>query len=216
MGEAKRRHDLAVTSLSPSDPRLAEAARIMQLITLQLVHDGREDGFCIAQSIVGGYVLHRLGIPSVIRFGSLLYRVGPDRQRDVLRFCSFNNAGAYRKGSYLYHSWLCAGGCLIDFSTGGFQVAALRARPNLQWAIPKPPTHWIKSEVAVTQAWQPHGAPSLGEVWYGPFQDPEGLRTLTTLIDKQTALFRNALAIVVDDVRQTGLPFTFEMHPLDA
>ncbi len=103
------------------------------------------------RSLIGSYVLFDLGIRADQHFGGLLYRVGPDPKRDVLRFCAPNNVGIYTTGgACAFHSWLDADGYVIDFSVGDWPAMTPRSKDRpcadgLQWTIEQPPSYWVKS-----------------------------------------------------------------------
>jgi hypothetical protein len=74
---------------------------------------------------IGQIVLDQCGISSELKIGAMLYRVGPHRRRDTLRFCQPNNLGGYRDDAYLCgHAWLRVNDDIVDFSTGDWHQDA--------------------------------------------------------------------------------------------
>jgi hypothetical protein len=197
--------------VSPLDRRLLEAARIMQLIDIQYAETLGASGACMIRALVGCYVLLKFGITAQQHFGALLYRVGPDPERDVLRFCAPNNVGIYTtNGPCAFHSWLYADGYVIDFSLGDWLPMTRRKdkdRPcaeRLQWTIEQPPSYWVKRGNKVFGDWKPQGTPDIGKVWYGPMYEPEGEGTIDKALRRQFEHLRKIVPLIVAAVRQDG------------
>jgi hypothetical protein len=199
---------------SPLDRRVLEAARIMRLIDVQFADRPGAGGTCMLRSLIGSYVLFDLGIPADQHFGALLYRVGPDPHRDVLRFCASNNIGIYTTdGPCAFHSWLHADGYVIDFSVGDWPAMTRRSidRPcpeDLQWTVDPAPAFWVKRAKKVIGEWRPDGVPDIGKVWYGPMVEPQGKGTIVTALHKQFEHLRDLIPAVVGKARTLGLPTT--------
>ena len=149
MNRRDRRSEAQRKLNSPSDRRLLEAARIMSLIDVQFADRLGSSGSCMLRALIGSYVLLEVGIRADQHFGALLYRVGPDPERDVLRFCAANNVGIYTTdGPSAFHSWLYADDYVVDFSVGDWPAMTRREvdRPcaeGLQWTIAQPPAYWV-------------------------------------------------------------------------
>jgi hypothetical protein len=45
-------------------------------------------GDCLDRSLTGAAVLTALGLPTTLKLGALLYRVGPDPLRDCITICA--------------------------------------------------------------------------------------------------------------------------------
>jgi hypothetical protein len=214
MGEAKRRSNAIANDSSPLDRRLLEAARIMGLIDIRYADQRGPGGTCMMRGLIGSYVLGELGIRADQHFGGLLYRVGPDPERDVLRLCASNNVGIYTTdGPCAFHSWLYANGYIIDFSVGSWPAMTKRIKDRpcadgLQWTIDQPPSYWVKCASKVRDEWKPQGVPDIGEVWYGPICTPEGEYTIHRVLYRQFEHLKDAVPLVVKKVRRDGTPFT--------
>ena len=211
MNRRERRRAEALSKLkSPLDHRLLAAARIMSLIDVQFADRLGSSGSCMPRALIGSYVLLEVGIRADQHFGALLYRVGPDPERDVLRFCAPNNVGIYTtNGPCAFHSWLHVDGYVIDFSVGDWPAMTRREvdRPcaeGLQWTIAQPPSYWVKRADKVIREWQPQGVPDIGKVWYGPLYAPDGEDAVHKALYKSFERLRDLVPMIVASVREDG------------
>jgi hypothetical protein len=89
---------------------------------------GVDAGTCLARAAIGHAVLHACGLPARLIPGGMLYRCGPHRRRDILRFCLSDNRGGYlHTGNDAYligHVWVEVGDEIADFSVGDWQAEA--------------------------------------------------------------------------------------------
>ena len=211
MNRRERRRAEALSKLkSPLDHRLLAAARIMRLIDVQFADRLGSSGSCMPRALIGSYVLLEVGIRADQHFGALLYRVGPDPERDVLRFCAANNVGIYTTdGPSAFHSWLYADDYVVDFSVGDWPAMTRRDvdRPRaegLQWTIAQPPAYWVKRGDKVIREWQPQGVPDIGKAWYGPLYAPEGEDAVHKALYKSFERLRDLVPMIVASVREDG------------
>lgn len=208
MGESKRKRE-AATINGIDDSRLLEAARIMELIDVQNAGNLGCSGACGFRSLIGSYVLLTLGIRAQLYSGGLIYRVGPDPKRDVIKFCApehIGNLGVYTavEGPCAYHSWLFADGYNIDFSVGNWPAMTRRAedRPcpeGLQWTVDPAPSYWVKR---ADKEWKLHGVPDIGKAWYGPMH--EASDDINVAIYAEREKLQALLPAIVDVVRRDG------------
>jgi len=75
-------------------------------------------GACLWRAHVGQMVLGDCGIESNIVAGSMLFRVGPHRLRDTVRYAMPGKIyyGNRHNGHFMGHVWLRSGDDLVDFS----------------------------------------------------------------------------------------------------
>ena len=88
---------------------------------------GTDSGTCLARAALGNATLIECGLTPRLVAGGMLYRVGPHRRRDTIRFCLPDNRGGYLalmdSTSYLIgHVWNEIGGEIGDFSAGDWQA----------------------------------------------------------------------------------------------
>jgi hypothetical protein len=116
--------------------------------------------------------LEKLGIASVPAVGGLLYRVGPDPERDVVAFAGPDGRGHVIGGSFHGHCWLSAGDDLVDFSASDWRRknagGIRRGGPPVRWVVNPPPFIW---RPATPPALPPRLR--LGVPYYTPWGDPE-------------------------------------------
>ena len=78
-------------------------------------------GLCFYRAIIGKELLRLLGITADLCLGGVVYRAGPDPERDVVSFCGPGNVGQMIDGKLLGHYWLEHGRDIIDFSAGNWR-----------------------------------------------------------------------------------------------
>jgi len=85
MGEAKRRRAMAqhMANSFPDDIKrdIAKTVRSIEW----LLPDRRPAGMCFFRTMSG--TINRLDIPAKPALGGMIYRAGPDEERDVVAFC---------------------------------------------------------------------------------------------------------------------------------
>lgn len=177
MGEAKRRK---ARRAIPKDVR-ADIAKAVRTINVSL-----EGGTCFFRQTVAAAAFYYLGISYERRFGSMLYRAGPDPDWDVVAFCSYYNAGAITPTGFLGHAWIESDEDLIDFTVGDWQwqikgaiavgAAAGEDRNDrpINWTAPPLPAFFWGSVHDFVNPWRQEGQPDLGTAWYGPLGLPKG------------------------------------------
>jgi hypothetical protein len=83
---------------------------------------GVDAGTFLARAAIGHAVLHACGLPARLVPGGMLYRCGPHRRRDTLRFCLPDNRGGYlhtgNDAHLIGHVWVEVGDEIADFSVG--------------------------------------------------------------------------------------------------
>jgi hypothetical protein len=145
---------------------------------------GADWGTCLARAAVGNATLIECGLTPRLLAGGMLYRVGPRRRRDTIRFCLPDNRGGYLdpmdNTSYLIgHVWNEVSGEIADFSADDWQVETDRmyaSETNLddlklgpvEWSLSPPEFIWQPIE-SLKAGWRPCGEPALGQIWYGPW-----------------------------------------------
>jgi hypothetical protein len=151
-------------------------AQIVRLFELTLTESG---GSCLARAAIGHAVLECCGIASQLVAGSMLYRCGPHRYRDTLRFCLPDNRGGYFDGYLTGHVWNAVGDEIADFSAGDWRSEAddlyatatddadLALGP-VEWHVSPPDFIWEPAS-SLMSAWKPSGQPTIGDIWYGPW-----------------------------------------------
>jgi hypothetical protein len=102
---------------------------------------GADGGTCFFRAALGMDFLRRLGIPCGIALGGMVYRAGPDPQRDVVSYCGLGNLGQTIPGTdfWLGHYWVQSGGDVVDFSVGDWRETP----PDddlgpIQWTVDRP------------------------------------------------------------------------------
>jgi hypothetical protein len=77
-------------------------------ITITIAHivrtfefTGSDGGNCLARAVIGHATLRACGLRAKLVAGGLLYRAGPDPQRDTLRFCLSDGRGGFHDDGYL-------------------------------------------------------------------------------------------------------------------
>jgi len=130
MGEAKRRRAMAqhMANSFPDDIKrdIAKTVRSIEW----LLPDRRPAGMCFFRTMSGTITLNRLDIPAKPALGGMIYRAGPDEERDVVAFCGPGNAGTRIGSSFLGHWFIMSGDDIVDFSVGDWK--ALTAPGMLQ------------------------------------------------------------------------------------
>jgi hypothetical protein len=139
-------------------------------------------GNCTIRALFGRTVLQACGLRSAVIPGGMLYRCGPDPQRDTIRFCS---PPPDQRGGYLYggmmvgHIWNELGDDLIDFSAGDWKAETDIVEGSdmdlsdkelgpIQWDIPPPPFIW-QGAITLKRPWRSTGEPPIGRAWYAPW-----------------------------------------------
>jgi hypothetical protein len=141
--------------------------------------DGRAGGNCMARALLGHAVLTECGISSSVVCGALLYRVGKHRMRDTLRFSLPDNTGGYYCGHLIGHIWNEVDDDIVDFSSGDWMAEAQemyeratdpadRKLGPVEWRVTPPAFIWQAAH-SLKSGWRPHGQPTIGTIWYGPW-----------------------------------------------
>jgi hypothetical protein len=160
MGEAKRRQAATARRCELIDTGIRDdIATIVRTPAVVLrFADGRiaqpMGRQCLWRALVGHIVLDLLDIRAEIVSGSVLYRTGPDAERDGLMI------GA--------HHWLMAGDQVIDFSTGDWREAVATAGPR-RWSITPPVYHWGPRAMFTPPEQPPAPVPAVGCAWHFGF-----------------------------------------------
>jgi hypothetical protein len=123
---------------------------------------------CLFRAVQGFYTLRLLGFEPSLEIGSILYRAGHDPARDVVAFHSpDNNSGTLVDGDFYGHFWLELFGEIIDFTSGDWRWCDPEDDlAEVDWVCSPPEFIWANK---LLFGWQEDGAPSLGDVWYGPW-----------------------------------------------
>jgi hypothetical protein len=134
-------------------------------------------GLCFFRAVTGWLVLTDLGIPAMPTLGGMVYRCGPDEERDTLAFCGARNAGCVLDRHFLGHYWILSGNDFVDFSVGDWRKNSISLPdycppgvPKLdpiQWTVPDPPDFFWAHE----DTFKASGlTPELGKAWYTGFR----------------------------------------------
>ena len=123
--------------------------------------------------------LRRLGIPTQLALGGLVYRAGPDPIRDVVSYCGPGNLGQMIGDDWVGHYWIQSGTDVIDFSVGDWQKSMSPdlmhpALPDdlgpIQWTVEPPEFFWMPETTVTPIAGQ--YTPEIGRAyytgWWGP------------------------------------------------
>jgi hypothetical protein len=162
-------------SVAPTDIKF-DIARVVRTFDFS----GAEWGACLARAALGNATLIECGLTPRLLAGGMLYRVGPHRRRDTIRFCLPGNHGGYLapmdSASYLIgHAWNEIGGETADFSAGDWQAETdrmyasgtnlddLRLGP-VEWSLSPPEFIW-QPIGSLKAGWRPCGEPALGQIW---------------------------------------------------
>jgi hypothetical protein len=140
-------------------------------------------GYCVFRTLAAYQAIHACGVDVFFGFGSLVARIGPDEERDVVAFCGPHNAGCVLPNGYAaFHCWIKYQDWIFDpslsewknLNTPATELAAFGYMlPPPQWTIDLP-RYWLKPAAELELPWQSTGTPALGQAWYGPFcGDPE-------------------------------------------
>jgi hypothetical protein len=145
---------------------------------------GADWGTCLARAALGNATLIECGLTPRLMAGGLLYRVGPHRRRDAIRFCLPDNRGGYLApmdgASYMIgHVWNEVGGEIADFSAGDWQAETDRMYASgtnlddlklgpVEWSLSSPEFIWQPTG-SLKAGWRSCGEPALGQIWYGPW-----------------------------------------------
>ena len=102
-----RRHKQpnASRSIIPDDLR-RDIAQTVRDAELDIDAPG---GLCLYRAIIGRKFLKSLGIAGDLCLGGMVYRAGPDPERDVVWFCGPGNVGQMIDGKLIGHYWLDTG-----------------------------------------------------------------------------------------------------------
>lgn len=183
MGEAKRRKLLAAKNnaiaiqhapMFPDDLK-ADIAKMVRLVDLDLYDAGKrvvvDGGLCTWRAWVGCTALRQLGIATAIVFGGLLYRVGPDDERDIIRFAGPGNVGCATADGLFGHCWLECGDDFIDFAAGDWRAMTPDDEDvigPIMWQIDPPQFVWQPQTSLRREPGQI--TPELGQIWYTGWQ----------------------------------------------
>jgi hypothetical protein len=182
VGEAKRKRQAAAEAAATLATRLTDDIKrdIVEVVrsTTLIVPNG---GTCKFRADVGAVVLILLKVPCFLRYGSMLYRAGPDEIRDCLSFCGRGNRAMFSGNDlggtgFLGHFWLRVGDDLVDFSLGDWvrecehmveveEQTTGKSLGPVQWTAPVPDYLW-RPYSELTTPWRSDSTPELGEYWY--------------------------------------------------
>ena len=158
-----------------------DIAKVVRSIEYQYVADPFPGGGkCAWQNLTGQVVLWKLNIAAKIALGGLVYRVGPDEQRDVVAFCGAGNVGMKNAIGLGGHYFLVSGDNIVDFSVGDWRKISIHAPEYerltgqtpldpVQWTVEPPEFFWAERNTLM----QPQDGtftPELGRVWYTGWQ----------------------------------------------
>jgi hypothetical protein len=171
MGEAKRRREAAVRMPIPDDIK-SDIAKVARSIDVVL---GIKGGICFFRALAGYLTLMELDLSAALKFGGMVYRAGPDEERDVIAFCGRNNLGWSLRGQgVLGHYFLTYGDDIVDFSVGDWKSTDCvgaelevfgKALGDIVWTAPPLPEFFWQSKASL----KPDGkkfTPELGRAWY--------------------------------------------------
>jgi hypothetical protein len=165
-----------------------DIAKVVRSVNWQTVVP--EGGLCFFRCVTGWLVLTDLGIPAMPTLGGMVYRSGPDEERDVVAFCGPLNAGCVLDGRFFGHYWVLSGNDFVDFSVGdwrdnstGINDYCPPGAPKLdpiQWTVPDPPDFfWTHQDTFKASGL----TPELGKAWYTGFRgDSRTRHTFTKMI----------------------------------
>src|SRR5690348_9897888 len=117
-------------------------------------------GLCFYRAIIGREFLRLLGIAGDLCLGGMVYRAGPDPERDLVAFCGPGRVGQVIDGKFIGHFWLEHGRDIIDFSAGDWRgdmtpELAIDLDPDdpndpgpIQWDVEPPEYFWLPSREA--------------------------------------------------------------------
>ena len=64
-------------------------------------------GSCLPRTLLGLIILEDIGISPSMKLGGMLFRAGPELDRDVITFCNDRNVGTVTDdGVFAGHAWL--------------------------------------------------------------------------------------------------------------
>src|SRR5437762_1443380 len=119
MNAARRRQNISSiatrnghsrTSPSSSPDLRADIAASIRGIEFSVTGDDScVGGLCLYRAVTGLELLGLLCIPARLTLGGMVYRVGPDSQRDVVAYCGEGNVGRLSEAGMLGHCWLESG-----------------------------------------------------------------------------------------------------------
>lgn len=131
-------------------------------------------GLCLYRAVIGFEFLRLLAIPARLALGGMVYRVGPDSQRDVVSYCGEGNVGRLcEDGGFLGHCWLESGDEVVDFSVGDWRATEpedLGVLGPVQWTIEPPDFFWLPKASVAPIAGQM--TPPLGRAYYTGWRGP--------------------------------------------
>jgi hypothetical protein len=134
----------------------------------------------------------------------MVYRDGPDPERDVVLFCGPGNVGQMIDGNLMGHYWLEHGRDIIDFSAGdwhGDMIPELEINLDpddqsdlgpIQWDVEPSEYFWLPSKE--TRPIRGEATPPLGRPYYTGWAGPPPSFWSTGLEGAETALDWKALA----------------------
>jgi hypothetical protein len=123
--------------------------------------------------VVALELLRFLKIPARLALGGMVYRVGPDPQRDVVAYCAEGNVGRITEDGLRGHGWLQCGDDVVDFSVGHWRTTTTDDEcmlGPLQWTIEPPEFFWQPSSSFAPNRGQ--YTPALGHAYYTGWQGP--------------------------------------------
>jgi hypothetical protein len=144
-------------------------------------------GLCFPRIASGLFVLTAMGMKTTPVLGGMVYRAGPDPERDAVAFCGACTLGCRKHdGGILAHYWLRCGNDFVDFSVGDWHADAsgindyyppdsltMQLGPIVWTAPALPEFFWNDSRMVVLEG--PSGlremrkndfTPDLGIAWY--------------------------------------------------
>jgi hypothetical protein len=183
------------TTTIPDDLKgdIAQSVRSIPIET----HGLDVGGTCWLRAAVGFEFLRTcIGISVGLAYGGVVFRAGPDWQRDVVSYCGEGNVGQIIPGlGFSGHYWVQSANEIIDFSCGDWQREldlSIAARPDglgpIEWVATPPDFIWVdKGTVAPIRG---QNTPEVGKAFYGGWRGPnlpieDNLRELKTVLDWQ-------------------------------
>ena len=133
-------------------------------------------GMCFYRAIIGREFLRLLGIAGDLCLGGMVYRAGPNPERDLVEFCGPGRVGQVIDGKLIGHYWLEHGRDIIDFSAGDWRgdmtpELAIDLDPDdlsdvepIQWHVEPPEYFWLPSREA--RPIRREATPPLGRPYY--------------------------------------------------
>jgi len=157
----------------PADLRADIAASIRGIEFSVTADDSCTGGLCLYRTVIGLELLGLLCIPARLALGGMVYRVGPDPQRDVVAYCGEGNVGRLSEAGMLGHCWLESGDEVVDFSVGDWRATEpedVSVLGPVNWTIEPPDFFWLPKASVAPIAGQM--TPPLGRAYYTGWRGP--------------------------------------------